>query len=70
MTTLLLVKFKSDLVEVTTMKYYHIEFNFLGDIVLHASSKEKAMEKFFALTVGALNEIADEKLTLIEEDDE
>ena len=52
------------------MKYYHIEFNFLGDIVLHASSKEEAMERFFALTVGALNEIADEKLTLIEEDDE
>ena len=52
------------------MKYYHIEFNFLGDIVLHANSKEEAMEKFFTLTVGAMNEIADEKLTLIEEDDE
>ena len=52
------------------MKCYSIEFNFLGDVVLCANSKKEAMEKFFALTVGVLNEIADEKLIIIEEDDE
>ena len=52
------------------MKCYSIEFNFLGNVILCANSKKEAMEKFFTLTVGALNEIADEKLTLIEEDDE
>lgn len=51
------------------MKYYHVEFDYHGDIVLCANSKEEAMEKFFAWTVGTLNEFADEKLTLIEEDE-
>ena len=51
------------------MKYYSIEFDYHGDIVLRANSEEEAMKKFFALTVGALNEIAREKLTTIEEDE-
>ena len=51
------------------MKYYSIEFDYHGDIVLRANSDEEAMEKFFALTVGALNEIACEKLITIEEDE-
>ena len=52
------------------MKCYNIEFNFLGDVVLCANSKKEVMEKFFAWTVGTLNEFADEKLIIIEEDDE
>ena len=52
------------------MKYYHIEFSFLGDIVICANSKKEAMEKFFTWTVGTLNEFSDEKLIIIEEDDE
>ena len=52
------------------MKCYSIEFNFLGNVVLCANSKKEAMEKFFAWTVGTLNEFADEKLIIIEEDDE
>ena len=51
------------------MKCYSIEFNFLGNVVLCANSKKEAMEKFSALTVGALNEIAREKLITIEEDE-
>ena len=51
------------------MKYYSIEFDYHGDIVLRANSEEEAMEKFFALTVGVLNEIAREKLITIEEDE-
>ena len=52
------------------MKYYSIEFDYHGDIVLRANSEEEAMEKFFTWTVGTLNEFADEKLIIIEEDDE
>ena len=51
------------------MKYYSIEFDYHGDIVLRANSEEAAMEKFCALTVGALNDIAREKLITIEEDE-
>lgn len=51
------------------MKYYSIEFDYHGDIVLRANNEEEAMEKFSALTVGALNEIAHEKLITIEEDE-
>lgn len=51
------------------MKYYSIEFDYHGDIVFHTNSEEEAMEKFFALTVGALNEITHEKLITIEEDE-
>lgn len=51
------------------MKYF-IEFNYLGDITVNANSKEEAMEKFFALSVGTLDDIADENFTLVEEEDE
>ena len=37
------------------MKYYSIEFDYHGDIVLRANSEEEAMEKFFALTVTTIN---------------
>ena len=47
-----------------------IEFNFLADVILCANSKKAAMQKFFTWTVGTLNEFADEKLIIIEEDDE
>ena len=52
------------------MKCYNIEFDFLGDIVICANNKKEAMEKFFTWTVGTLNEFSDEKLIIIEEDDE
>lgn len=51
------------------MKYF-IEFNYLGDVTINADNKEEAMEKFFALSVGTLDGIADENFTLVEGEEE